>query len=173
MLELSNILIPTDFSSNNQPALQYGCDLARRFGADLHLLHIVEPSGGLVPLPDLPDEMTLDLQISSPVARADLRLQQLPAREHRPDLTVHRRTDIGTPSVEIVKYAGAHQIDLIVIGTHGHTGWEHLLLGSVAERVVQTSPCPVLTIGPHEYPSQHSDVTVDESARPSDVAKTS
>jgi nucleotide-binding universal stress UspA family protein len=171
MIELGNILVPTDFSGNNQPALQYACELARRFGADLHLLHIVVPSGGLVSLPDLPDNVVLDLQTSSPVARADMRLQNLPSHELGLDLTVHRHTDIGTPPVEIVTYARNHQIDLIVIGTHGHTGWEHLLLGSVAERVVQTSPCPVLTIRRYESPAQHSDATVEKSARQSDVAE--
>ncbi|MCP4511781.1 MAG: universal stress protein, partial [Fuerstiella sp.] len=103
MIELNSILVPTDFSRDNQPALQYGCELARRFGADLHLVHVVEPSGGLVPLPNLPDNIALDLQISSPVARAGLRLQNLPSHEQGLDLTVHRHTDIGTPAVEIVR----------------------------------------------------------------------
>jgi nucleotide-binding universal stress UspA family protein len=152
MIGLKNILVPTDFSDNNRSAVQYGCDLARRFHAELHLLHIVAPSGGLVPLPDLPDDVALDLQTSSPVARAELRLQQLPDRGQQQGLTVHRHTELGTPSVEIIRYAREREIDLIVIGTHGYTGWEHLLLGSVAERVVQRAPCPVLTVRPSEHP---------------------
>ena len=173
MIQLKNILIPTDFSNNNQSALQYGCDLARRFGSELHLIHIVEPSGGLVPLPDLPDDVALDLQNSSPIARAELRLKSLPSREVQQKLTVHRHTDIGKPSVEIMRYARTHHIDLIVIGTHGHTGWEHLLLGSVAERIVQKSPCPVLTIRPQEQLPQQIDVSKAETAQDSSSVKPS
>lgn len=148
MIKLQKILVPADFSNNNAPAVLHGCELARRFGAELHLLHIVEPSGGLQSMPQLPDDVALDLLTSSPYARSEIRLQSMPNAR---GITVVRHVEIGRPHVEIVRYAQQHDIDLIVIGTHGHTGWEHVLLGSVAENVVQHSKCPVLTV--HSKPN--------------------
>ena len=152
MIGLKNVLVPTDFSHNNQAAMEYGCELARRFEAELHLLHVFEASGGLVPLPDLPADVALDLQSTSPLARAELCLQHLPVPAWQQSLTVHRHIQLGTAASEIIRYAREHDIDLIVIGTHGYTGWEHVLLGSVAERVLQIAPCPVLTLRPQEQP---------------------
>jgi universal stress protein A len=148
MIELKRVLVPTDFSENSQPALQLGSELAPRFGAELFLLYVVEPSGGLQPLPDLPDDVKLDLLMDSPYARAELRLQTMPASVQSNGLTVHRHVDIGRPATVILEYSKTHDIDLIVIviGTHGNTGWTHVLLGSVAESVVQHSKCPVLTV---------------------------
>lgn len=146
MIELKRILVPTDFSENSQPAIQLGCELARQFGAELYVLHVNEPSGGLQSLPDLPDDVEATSVDNSPFARAELRLQATPASHDCKGLTVHRHVDIGRPASIVLAYARSHDIDLIVVGTHGHSGWSHLILGSVAQNVVQHSKCPVLTV---------------------------
>lgn len=163
MIELKRILVPTDFSENSQPAIQLACELAQRFGAELFVLHVIEPSGGLQSLPDLPDDVKLDLAMSSPYVRAELRLQTMPAAARSRGLTIHRHVNIGRAATVVLEYAIAHEIDLIVIGTHGHTGWTNVLLGGVAENVVQHSKRPVLTVrsqkAGYELPGSESDVS--------------
>lgn len=170
MIELKRILVPTDFSENSQPAIQLACELARRFGAELFLLHVIEPSGGLQSLPDLPDDLKLEFLHDSPYARAELRLKTMPASAESKGLTVHRHVDIGRASPMVLRYAKSHDIDLIVIGTHGHTGWSHVLLGSVAENVVQHSKCPVLTVRSQnlrrKLPDGESDVSTTAPSQP-------
>ena len=146
MLKITDILIPTDFSENNANALQYGFVVAQTFAATLHLIHVIEPSDELEALANLPESVALDLHVPSPVIRAEMRLESLTRQDLPGEYNITRFTSIGTPSVEILNYAQNHNIDLMVVGTHGYTGLEHVLLGSVAEQVVQKSVCPVLTI---------------------------
>jgi len=144
MRKLETILAPTDFSATSALALDYATALARAFEAELHLLHIVEPAalhpGGLelwgYSLPSLIDQMEQS---------AETRLEALGA-DAEPGVAITRRARVGQPFVEILRYARKHAIDLIVIGTHGRGAVEHLLMGSVAERVVRASTCPVLTV---------------------------
>ncbi|MBI2216878.1 MAG: universal stress protein [Candidatus Rokubacteria bacterium] len=117
------IVLATDFSEASEPAVQTARDYARLFGARVHLLHVASSEeGNLAPLlAGLADTFT-------------------------PTATVVRTIPGGVPAREIVKYARDHAIDLIIMGTHGRTGMSRALLGSVAERVVRTAPCPVLTV---------------------------
>jgi nucleotide-binding universal stress UspA family protein len=119
------VLFPTDFSDVSRRAGRTAVAVAETFGARIHVLHVVPP-------------------VTDPT----------PAREALPDALAELATDpapvvatvTGLPAREIVRYARGHGIDLVVMGTHGRTGFSHALLGSVAEAVVRRAPCPVLTI---------------------------
>ena len=144
-MDIHHILAPTDFSDSSKKALSDAIELARTFGATLSLLHVLEPSPylGEFTLPTMGEELLGDLDRQASAALA----QVLPdAQEATVEVT--RAVAIGSPSQKIVETAEAEHVDLILITTHGRTGLSHLLIGSVAERVVRTAPCPVLTIRP-------------------------
>jgi universal stress protein A len=144
-MDIRHILAPTDFSDYSKQALSDALELAQTFGAKLSLLHVVEPSpylGEFTP-PTMGADLLSDLERQASAALAQL----LPdAQEAKVEVT--RAVAIGSPSQTIVETAEAEHVDLIVMATHGRTGLSHLLIGSVAERVVRTAPCPVLTIRP-------------------------
>ena len=140
----TRILVPTDFSEPSDAALEYARTVATKFGGTLHLLHVIEDpyraayaAEVYVPeLADLRDDLIADAK-----ARLDASLS---AHDHSA-LDATAEALIGTPAWTIVEYANGHDIDLIVMGTHGRGGVSHLLMGSVAEKVVRTATCPVLT----------------------------
>ena len=148
-VSISRILAPTDFSEHACHALRYARTFADRWGAELHLLSVVEPAvfpteAGLTPM----GLLNLDSELTVAAERA---LQQLLERDElvgAPNIVT--AVAHGRASSAIIEYATDHAIDLIVIATHGRTGLEHLIFGSTAERVVRESPCPVLTIRPRE-----------------------
>jgi nucleotide-binding universal stress UspA family protein len=148
MIVLKNILVATDFSEPSAKALAYGRDLARSYDAALHVLHVTEyrllgyaPEVGFV-VPDLQDD------IDRAARRA---LDQLITDDDRRTLRVTPVLESGTNAASaIAAYAAAKEIDLIVVGTHGHGAVKQLIMGSVAERVVRTAPCPVLAVRAHE-----------------------
>lgn len=155
MLTLKRILVPIDFSEPSEAALKYGIALARGFNAKLYLLHVLAKA---------PAENTESVEY--PIGLFE-RMRDA-AREHLGNiLTDHRAKDlssefttqVGTPHAEIIRYAKDHDIDLIVMGTHGRGPVAHMLMGSVAEHVVRRAPCPVLTV----RQTQHEFVTPDES----------
>ena len=143
-MEFHRILAPTDFSESSQQAIQYAGELAQRFGATLVLLHVVElppyPIEGLPPS-ELGGTLLGDLER---LATSDL--ARVLANEA--EVNVVRRVVAGIPYRTIVEVAAAEKVDLIVMATHGRTGFSHLFMGSVAEKVLRTAPCPVLTIRP-------------------------
>jgi nucleotide-binding universal stress UspA family protein len=145
MIPIQNILVPTDFSEPAEAALEYAKTLAQEFNSHIHLLHVVSEPYVYPWGTDLPTIPIADLLTQSEEAASE-RLTQLaqmtPALAGR--VTVD--TEVGTPVERILDYIGGHQIDLVVIGTHGRGMVGHLLLGSVAERVVRRSPVPVLTV---------------------------
>jgi nucleotide-binding universal stress UspA family protein len=136
MVSVAKVLVATDFGTAADAALGYGRELARTFGASLHLLHLVEN--------------VLRAMSADPTRLEEAALTQLVARLSDEDRrTLRARSVVETsdhPAASIVAYARAVNADLIVIGTHGRTGIERLVLGSVAERVMQSAPCPVLTV---------------------------
>jgi nucleotide-binding universal stress UspA family protein len=142
---LTRILVPTDFSDPADVALRYAIGFADAFGAQLHLLHVIEPwvaqqfaaSLALVPAFDVEAEAR---------ARAETELGQVLTRDERERYTARLAIKTGAPFAEIVGYARREDIDLIVMGTHGRGTLSHLLIGSVAENVVRKAPCPVLTV---------------------------
>jgi len=150
MVELKTILVPTDFGELGEKALAYGKALARLFESSLHVVHVIEgPFGDSVPVEGyvagLP-EFSARLRKS---ARAQL--ARLLDQSERSELQAVEATLSGNASREIVRYAKEQDVDLIVMGTHGRGALAHLLLGSVAERVVRNAPCPVLTVRKTEH----------------------
>ena len=150
MIQLKSILVPSDFSDYSKHALRYGCAFAAEFGAELHLLHVVQDIVGLVPEVGMAFPPTGDYRRELRES-AEKALEELPGSPWLGELSVVRATREGAPFVEIIRYAKKHKIDLIVMGTHGRTGLSHILLGSVAERVVRKAPCPVLTVRHPEH----------------------
>ena len=137
MILLKQVLVPTDFSRASEAALTYGRALAQRFGATLHLLHVVEND-------------FLKATPSDPRALVAGTKRTLNGRLTEEDLIgLHARAVLevsDSPAETIAEYARQERIDLIVMGTHGRSAVAQLLVGSVAERVVRTAPCPVLTV---------------------------
>jgi nucleotide-binding universal stress UspA family protein len=142
MILLNHVLVATDFGEASDAALSYGRALARTFGAKLHLLHVTENVY-------LKAVGTDTYSVVFPELQRDV--DEEARRQLRNRLDQDTPTDIAlltsnAPAASIVDYAKAHQIDLIVVGTHGRGAVAHLLMGSVAEKVVRSAPCPVLTV---------------------------
>ena len=148
MINLKRILVPSDFSECSDAAVRYGLELARKFGARLHLLHVIQDpatqpwaaDGFAVPLLEAVDQWQKD---------AKVRLEHAIPPEDLVNAVV--TCTIASPCAEILRYAAANGIDLIVMGTHGRGGVSHMLLGSIAEKVVRRAPCPVLTVRQPEH----------------------
>jgi nucleotide-binding universal stress UspA family protein len=148
MVALKNILVATDFSEPSGVAMAYGRDLARSYNAQLHVLHVVE---------DVTMRYASEVGFASPQLQGDLEeaaRRDLDAQitdDDRQTLSVITAVESAPNIAEaIVKYAKANEIDLILSGTHGRGMVQHFLMGSVAERVVRSAPCPVLTVRAHE-----------------------
>jgi len=142
VIAIRKILAPTDFSPHAATAVRYACGLAERLGSELHLLHVlseVVPAG--------PDPMLTP--VMPPEYYRESEAQSLETLNHLLDPSwgeppVVRTAVVWSSSVEGI-------VDLVVIATHGRTGLSHVLLGSVAERIVREAPCPVLTIRDREH----------------------
>jgi universal stress protein A len=143
-MKWTKILCPVDFSNVSMEALKLAGELAEKFGANLIIVHVLEPilaptdfSFGPLSMTDVEDKLA---------DRALEGLQQattsLPLPKDKIEINVAR----GIGSQEVIRIAAESKADLIVMGTHGYTGLTHALLGSTAERVVRRSSCPVLTI---------------------------
>ena len=145
---LSRILVPTDFSDTADDALDEAFLFADRFNAVLHLLHVVDDPFVTEGLPaaryadDAPEFRLAILRDAQ--RRLAHRAQAGPAGV--PPVQIQVDVRFGHGAKAIAEYAAEQAIDLIVMGTHGRTGMAHLLLGSVAERLLRTAPCPVLTV---------------------------
>jgi len=145
MIALKNVLVATDFSEAADAALAYGRALARAFGATLHVLHVADDMymrlGGdayAAVLPELQEDV--ERQAKDRLSRLLIDDDSMPLPTTSVVITA------GATAPAIVNYAAKADIDLIVVGTHGRSAVAHLLMGSVAERVVRTARCPVLTV---------------------------
>ena len=149
-VRVQRILCPVDFSDSSDHAMRYASALAETFGAELTLLHVVAPVMAALPgETSLPDTLQTDIDEIALACRE--RLEQTVGKLAASGLTVQHKVLNGVPFIEIIRYARDAETDLIVMGTHGRTGLGHLLIGSVAERVVRKSPCPVLTVKHPEH----------------------
>lgn len=137
-IHISRILCPTDFSEPADYALDYALCIAERHGADVKLLHVAESS-------IFADDPVNDQGQTYDDTLRD-RLQAIADGKNLADVNITVNVVDGIDYVEIVKRAAEWPADLIVLGTHGRTGMKHLLIGSVAERVVRTATCPVCTV---------------------------
>jgi nucleotide-binding universal stress UspA family protein len=154
-IPFSRILVPTDFSELSGVALEYGQALAERFGASLHVLHVIEDpfmmgaTSSEIYVPDVPALR------AALVTDAEAQLAALLPDRVRDAVRVTTEVRVGHAAPLISDVAKTTPCDLIVMGTHGRTGVAHLFLGSVAEKVVRTAPCPVLTIRGEARAQQH------------------
>jgi universal stress protein A len=141
---LRRILVPIDFSACSRRALLYALSFARQFGAQLLLVHVVEPmivpENLLMAVPELPEAG------GNLLGEAQERLAQLARKEIPAEVKFDTVVRVGRPYQELIEAAKAGDVDLIVIATHGYTGLKHVFLGSTAERVVRHASCPVLTV---------------------------
>lgn len=151
MIQLNRILVPTDFSDFSRPSMNYGCAVAARFQSELHLLHVVPDPAMLIPEAGAFSVDAIESQSGELARKAATQLKELPGADWDNGRPILRDVRIGTIHLEIIDYAKEHEIDLIVIGTHGRSGLMHILMGSVAERIVRHSPCPVLTVKPEGH----------------------
>ena len=146
---IKSIMVPTDFSEHSRKALDYATAFARQFNAMIVLMHAIEPLAysadygyGVVTLQE-PNEILL--------SNAKTHLANWGKTKESGDLFATPVLRTGTPHHEIVLCAKEMEIDLIIVGTHGYSGLNHVLLGSVAERVVRHAPCPVLVVRGKEH----------------------
>jgi len=148
-VHLQRILVPVDFSPLSKKALLYATRLARQFGAEINILHVVEPE---VP-PAFDGYMIAAPAVSNGAAAK--RAGQLKGRvsvvRKAGIARVSATTRFGLAAFEIVEAAKEFDVDMIVIATHGYTGWKHFAIGSTAERVVRAAPCPVLVVREKEH----------------------
>jgi nucleotide-binding universal stress UspA family protein len=154
MIELRRILVPTDFSKHSDVALTYAAALGEKFAAELYLLHVVQDLALFIP-----DAVAVAPPVAPPVeeflAAAREALGRVCKTSLLEGLRIHPEVREGTPFYEIIRFAKETDIDLVVMGTHGHTGLTHVLLGSVTEKVVRKAPCPVLTVRHPEHEFLH------------------
>ena len=148
-MSIRNILVPTDFSAASQEAVRYAYELAVRLDATLHLLHVLEnpfaPGAFMEMYSPPPAEYFTDLE-----QQAEMKLKTVLTEDQQRQVRAVLTTRLGVPSSEILdRLQEEPQIDLVVMATHGRGGVARLVMGSVADRVLRTAPCPVLTMREH------------------------
>lgn len=143
-MKINKILVPIDFSDYSKSVLRYAVNFAKLFNAEILLIYVVEPviyppdfSMGQIAIPTVATEFD---------ERAREELNKLAKNEIPQEIKVTTLIKSGKPFVEIIDTASEADVDLIIIATHGHSGVEHILFGSTAEKVVRKAPCPVLTL---------------------------
>jgi nucleotide-binding universal stress UspA family protein len=154
MPDIHRILVPVDFSAGSRAAVDYAALLASRLGASIDLFHVWTPPA-LVPdnlLVIAPDQKGGGITLEDLARnRAAVEMKELQGiLRQRGIQTVQPHVGVGAPAHEILAFASHARHDLIVMGTHGRIGVAHFLIGSVAEKVVRSAPCPVLTVRKEE-----------------------
>jgi nucleotide-binding universal stress UspA family protein len=158
MLPIHTILHPTDFSKQSEFAFELASSLARDYGAELYVVHVVTPPVVVY------GEGVLPVEPQSYQAELREKLNRL--RSGEPEVRVLHRLVEGQPVDEILRLAKEIGCDLIVMGTHGRTGFGRVLMGSVAEKIVRTAPCPVVTVRQPSSLAERASSTPRERAVP-------
>jgi nucleotide-binding universal stress UspA family protein len=153
MVPFKKILCPTDFSDPSYEALKVANELALYFSSELFVLHVVAPipTANVAPPPAgtaSPKGFNIPLYRQELEEISKRSLEKIVEQRIAKELNVHPIVVEGEASDQIINAVEKQQIDLIVIATHGRTGWRRLVFGSVAEKVIRLAPCPVLTIQP-------------------------
>lgn len=146
MVTFRKIVCPTDFSGPSYAALDDAAELAARFGAELIVVHVTQPIPPVIGVPPFPEHAAFDTSRYEEVIRknADDRLREVLGRETLRGVKARAVARHGNPAEEIVAAADAEGADLIVIASHGETGWRRFIFGSVTERVLRLAEIPVL-----------------------------
>jgi nucleotide-binding universal stress UspA family protein len=134
MMYLRKILVPTDLSEFSLAAIEYATTLGLLFASKIFLLHVVEGKEG---------------HTRYPQADPQAALEKFMVNQINPDIDLIPVVRFGNPAFEIKRFAEEEQVDLVVLATHGRTGLKHMVMGSVAEKVVRLSNIPVLAVKPH------------------------
>ena len=143
MIPFRTILVPVDFSEHASHALDAAVELAKHFGAKLHLIHVYP----IQPIMVAPYEVSIPIDIEKSIREsANQKLREWAERAVQAGVEVETTSAADTPAEAIARLAQDIRADLIVMGTRGLTGFKHVLLGSVAERTLRIAPCPVLTL---------------------------
>lgn len=155
MISLKTVLVATDFSEPSEVAVRYGRALADAFHAMVHVLHVV-PDSMALPWATMADGLAMADVQKQWEREATERLERLIPEEDRVTTRIQFATRAGDPVRQIIGYAAERGVDLVVLGTHGRGPVAHMLMGSVAERVVRSAPCPVLIVRhpQHEFVSE-------------------
>jgi nucleotide-binding universal stress UspA family protein len=144
MNPIKKILCPIDFSDSSQAAFDMAVGLAERLGSEVEIVHVIQPPV-YVGWEDSPASLAATAEmLDQSRSRGKEQLDALAAKSARKGVPVRVALHEGTPHHEIAELSKS--FDLVVMGTHGRTGMQHLLIGSVAERVVRSAVCPVLTV---------------------------
>lgn len=149
MIYLRKILITTDLSDYSLAAVEYAASFGLLYSSKLYLLHVVDPAAPILVIPGLEVNGTTHMQ--QVVEQGRRELEGFVAKRISNDLKIVPVVVAGAPAEEIKRSAEEQGIDLIVLATHGRTGLRHIVMGSVAERVVRLSSVPVLTVKPHPF----------------------
>ena len=156
MLLFKKILCPTDFSEPSYKALKAADELAKEFKSELIIVHVLTPVQLYPTAPGYAPGQPLAAGFVPPQVTAEVEGHARESLEmtlkKRVSEGVNAKTELlqGNPAEEITRYAQESNVSAIIMGTHGFTGWKHLLLGSVTEKTVRLSSCPVITIPAHK-----------------------
>jgi len=152
-ISIKRILVPLDFSDITGMVVEHACFFAKALSAELVFFHVVH-------VPPLAEASTWLDPVISPSVEQDIRrqmksgseakLSEIVAQCEAAGLRASARTAVGSPSNHIVRFAEENQVDMIVMGTHGHTGFARIFMGSVAQRVIPHAPCGVYTVRSEE-----------------------
>ena len=143
---VKKLLAPIDFSEISMEAMRGAMELAKGVGAEVHLVHIIAPHHTFIPLPLVTNaEQSRELaREAAMLEQAEEELNRIKKDEFGDSKKVVTFATVGHPVQKLVEYAKQNGIDLILLATHGRSGAEHLVSGSVTEKVVRTAPCSVL-----------------------------
>ena len=143
MLSIRRILVPTDFSSHADRAVEVAIDFAKTFEAEAHLLHCYEINPGAISPYGIAMPVGFDRELRS---AAEARLEEVREKVAAEGVTVTAHLEPTVPGLAIFDVLEEVEVDLIVMGTRGLSGIQHVLMGSTAERTVRLAPCPVLVV---------------------------
>jgi nucleotide-binding universal stress UspA family protein len=147
MVTYKNVLYCTDFSESAKAALPFAIDMAKKYGSTLHLVHVYQDPEHIAEF-EISSQIKMDwIKIAQSLGtETERKLKTLCGDVSSEVKTCQSKMLRGRPPTEIIRYAKENGIDLIVLASHGLSGWEHVLFGSTAERVLRESPCNVLVI---------------------------
>jgi nucleotide-binding universal stress UspA family protein len=164
MIGFKRILCPTDLSEESFKAFPFAFDLARVFDAEIYFINVVNINA--TPVAGLGGFETTYMEFASAVSKdARRQLDEILSRRVPENLKFQPIVVQGSAAEQILRAVDDHEIDLIVIATHGHTGWRHMVFGSVAEKVVRQSKVPVLTVSAKPAASEAEKQTVEGVSR--------
>ncbi len=149
MPQFRKILVPVDFSECSREAFRYALSLARQYKSKVILLHVIDSRSydSIFHIHMVSEEEATEMLKQHCLKK----YEQLLADHQTEGIELEQRVKSGHPYVEIVREAAHEEVDLIVIGTHGRSGLDHILFGSVAEKVVRKAPCPTLAVKPRGH----------------------